>query len=97
MLLDRHSNIRSHRSPRRSPLAVRASGMGEVVLPVRQLGVGDLPAVEAHLLGLAPSDRRARFLGNLPDAAISAYGRGLDRPIRTVGRRYYGCNAIRAL
>jgi len=58
--------------------AVRLSG-----LSVRQLGASDLPAIERHLVQLGPSDRHARFLSYLCDAAIAGYVRGLD-PSRTV-------------
>jgi ribosomal protein S18 acetylase RimI-like enzyme len=47
-------------------------------LQVRRLRVEDLGAMERHLLELAPSDRRLRFLYRPDDRAISAYVRGLD-------------------
>ena len=47
-------------------------------LCLRQLGATDLAEVERHLLELRPSDRRARFLGDLSDAVIAAHARGLD-------------------
>lgn len=47
-------------------------------LCLRQLGATDLVEVERHLLELGPSDRRARFLGDLGDAVIVAHARGLD-------------------
>ena len=54
------------------------SAPGHVGLRVRRLGAADRPAIERHLLGLAPSDRRARFLGARGDAVIAAYARALD-------------------
>jgi ribosomal protein S18 acetylase RimI-like enzyme len=48
---------------------------------VRQLGVADVPAIEEHLLKLAPPDRRARFL--TADEVISDYVRRLN-PFRAV-------------
>jgi len=57
--------------------------VGDVMLRIRQLRSADSHAIEQHLLGLAPMDRRARFLGNLADEAISAYVRRLN-PYRAV-------------
>ena len=50
---------------------------------MRQLGVADVPAIEEHLLKLAPLDRRARFLSHTTDEVISDYVRRLD-PFRGV-------------
>jgi GNAT superfamily N-acetyltransferase len=47
-------------------------------LQVRRLRAEDLGAMERHLLELAPSDRRSRFLYRPDDRAINAYVRGLD-------------------
>jgi GNAT superfamily N-acetyltransferase len=72
MALNPLSNIRSIAKP--SSIEV-----GDVALHLRQLGTSDSRAIEQHLLGLAPLDRRARFFGELTDEAISAYARRLDR------------------
>ena len=53
------------------------------VLHVQQLGDGDLPAIERHLLRLGPLDRRARFLSSPADEVIRVYTRQLD-PLRVI-------------
>jgi ribosomal protein S18 acetylase RimI-like enzyme len=73
MALNPLSNIRSIAKP--SSIEV-----GDVALHLRQLGTSDSRAIEQHLLGLAPLDRRA---GKLTDEAISAYAQRLD-PSRAV-------------
>ena len=45
---------------------------------IRRLGRRDLPAIEAHLLALGPTDRHARFHACLGDAAIAGYVRRID-------------------
>jgi ribosomal protein S18 acetylase RimI-like enzyme len=47
------------------------------------LDATDMPALEEHLLKLAPQDRRARFLSYISDELIFAYVRRLD-PFRLV-------------
>jgi hypothetical protein len=76
MFLDRQSSV---------PSVCKARGFsdssfaaGPVGLHVRQLGVCDMPAVEAHLLKLAPLDRRARFLSHTSDEVIRTYVGRLD-------------------
>ena len=76
MALNPLSNIRSIAKP--SSIEV-----GDVALHLCQLGTSDSRAIEQHLLGLAPQDRRARFFGKLTDEAISAYAQRLD-PSRAV-------------
>ncbi|MGC2011899.1 MAG: hypothetical protein WA693_12690, partial [Pseudolabrys sp.] len=61
----------------RLAIPVSSIAVGDVVLHVRRLGTGDLRAIAQHLLVLRLPDRRSRFLGNLADAAISAYARRL--------------------
>lgn len=46
--------------------------------PVRELTVGDRPALERHLLALDTDDRRLRFGIAPSDTAISAYVAGID-------------------
>jgi GNAT superfamily N-acetyltransferase len=67
----------------RLAIPVSSIAVGDVLLHVRRLGTGDLRAIAQHLLVLRLPDRRSRFLGNLADAAISAYARRLD-PLRAI-------------
>jgi len=78
MMLDRRPGIRLPSEPAGSAMPGASSEPGHAGLRVRRLDATDLPAVERHLLGLGPSDRRARFFGNRTDATIAAYARGLD-------------------
>ncbi|MGC1828454.1 MAG: hypothetical protein WA723_22690 [Pseudolabrys sp.] len=64
-------------------IPVSSIAVGDVVLHLRRLGTGDLRAIAQHLLVLGLPDRRSRFLGNLADAAVSAYARRLD-PLRAI-------------
>ena len=66
-------------SETRAPTSAEGgAAVGRTGVRVRQVDARDLPAVETHLLGLGPSDRRARFLSYPPDAAITSYVRGID-------------------
>jgi ribosomal protein S18 acetylase RimI-like enzyme len=55
-----------------------ATASGHAGFRLRELGATDVPAIERHLLGLAPADRRARFLGDPGDAAVAVHARGLN-------------------
>ena len=56
------------------PKLVPSEGLPQM----RRLGSRDLPALERHLLELAPADRRARFLSTCADEMIAAYARRID-------------------
>lgn len=45
---------------------------------VKELSAANRAALEAHLLALAPEDRRLRFGAPRPDAAVRAYVAGID-------------------
>ena len=62
--------------PQFAPAIAQKSDAASICL--RRLGVKDLQSVEKHLLGLAPSDRRSRFMGEVSDVVIVDYVRGLD-------------------
>jgi ribosomal protein S18 acetylase RimI-like enzyme len=83
IVLDERRGIRPPSETGAAKIAVGGAGVAHAGLRIRQLGVSDLPAVEQHLLGLGPTDRRARFLSYPTDAAITSYVRGID-PSRTV-------------
>jgi GNAT superfamily N-acetyltransferase len=45
---------------------------------IRRLHPSDLPAIEMHLLGLDPNDRRLRFFREATDAQVRAYAQDID-------------------
>ncbi len=52
---------------------------GHSGLGFRRAGPFDAGAVQAHLLGLSPEDRRLRFCGGVSDSALAAHVAGLWR------------------
>lgn len=48
------------------------------VVPIRSMGLRHLPAIEAHLLALAPQDRYLRFGYSATDEHIQKYARQLN-------------------
>ena len=78
IMFDERGGVRSSSETRAPTFTAGEAAVACTRVSVRQLDAGDLPAVESHLLGLGPSDRRARFLSYPADAAITSYVRGID-------------------
>jgi ribosomal protein S18 acetylase RimI-like enzyme len=76
--LDERRVVRPSSQTGAATIAAGGAAVGHAGVRVHQLGASDLRSVEEHLLGLGPSDRRARFLSYPTDGAITSYVRGID-------------------